>query len=622
MKYLRRVFILLVLLAILPAAPILPAQASAASEPFLNTDGALDPRRGPGFKPLALNGTWSTLGSGLNGEVTAIAVSGSDIYVGGWFTTAGGISANYIARWDSTTSTWSALGSGLNNVVMAIVVSGSDIYVGGWFTQAGGISANYIARWDSTTSTWSALGSGTNNWVYAIAVSGSNVYVGGWFTTAGGISANRIARWDSTTSTWSALGSGLNDSVYSIAISGSNIYVGGLFTQAGGVPANYIARWDGTAWFALGSGTNSWVITVAINGSDVYVGGAWGFTAAGGIPANRIAAWDSATSTWSALGSGLNDVAYTITLSGPNIYVGGRFTQAGGISANYIARFLVDTTPPVVVFGAGSVPPSNGANLTTGPSQLVVRFSKNVLGDGSPNAANSLWNYMLLRPGPNGVFDTPISTPGGVDPICDLDHVRVGDDEKIDLFGATYNATSFAATLTIDPLFAPLANGMYRLYVCGAASVDDLAGNRLNGGSNTAINFTVSPAAVQAASGGKRSSLPGTGFAPNRVTILPPQTVSYSELGDLWLEIPKLGLKMPIVGVPRTNDQWDVSWLGAKAGSQALPILPGRATRSSPVTSGTPITPPVPSAISTPSGGATRSSSMFRGSNTFTRCAP
>ena len=61
-------------------------------------------------------------------------------------------------------------------------------------------------------------------------------------------------------------------------------------------------------------------------------------------------------------------------------------------------------------------------------------------------------------------------------------------------------------------------------------------------------------------------SLPDTGFAPNRITKLPQQSISYADLGDLWLEIPSLGVKISIVGVPQSNGSWDVSWLGRQAG--------------------------------------------------------
>ena len=63
--------------------------------------------------------------------------------------------------------------------------------------------------------------------------------------------------------------------------------------------------------------------------------------------------------------------------------------------------------------------------------------------------------------------------------------------------------------------------------------------------------------------------LPGTGFAPQRFTALSvqPAEKAYAGMGDLWLEIPRLGVQMPIVGVPQQADgEWDVSWLGNDSG--------------------------------------------------------
>ncbi|GAB5521923.1 MAG: hypothetical protein RhofKO_41740 [Rhodothermales bacterium] len=72
---------------------------------------------------------------GLNSSVSAIAVVGSDVYVGGGFTNAGGVAADRIARWDG--SQWHALGAGVNSSVSAIAVAGSDVYVGGSFSETG-----------------------------------------------------------------------------------------------------------------------------------------------------------------------------------------------------------------------------------------------------------------------------------------------------------------------------------------------------------------------------------------------------------------------------------------------------------------------------------------------------
>jgi opacity protein-like surface antigen len=73
----------------------------------------LDPDNGPVFSPQALTYTWENLGTGveglLNGSVYAIAISGTDVFVGGSFTNAGGVpGADYIARWDGTQ--WHAVG--------------------------------------------------------------------------------------------------------------------------------------------------------------------------------------------------------------------------------------------------------------------------------------------------------------------------------------------------------------------------------------------------------------------------------------------------------------------------------------------------------------------------------
>lgn len=75
-------------------------------------------------------------------------------------------------------------------------------------------------------------------------------------------------------------------------------------------------------------------------------------------------------------------------------------------------------------------------------------------------------------------------------------------------------------------------------------------------------------------------SVPETGFAPDRETILPiqPAGKSYRDMGFLTLEVPSLGLSSSIVGVPLTADGWDVTWLGNNVGylhGTAFPLWPG-----------------------------------------------
>ncbi|MDK2979839.1 MAG: hypothetical protein PWQ55_186 [Chloroflexota bacterium] len=63
--------------------------------------------------------------------------------------------------------------------------------------------------------------------------------------------------------------------------------------------------------------------------------------------------------------------------------------------------------------------------------------------------------------------------------------------------------------------------------------------------------------------------LPATGFAPGVVTHLPEPAASdvYTQLNDLRLEIPALGVDLPVVGIPQTGTgSWDLTWLNGSAG--------------------------------------------------------
>ncbi len=62
---------------------------------------------------------------------------------------------------------------------------------------------------------------------------------------------------------------------------------------------------------------------------------------------------------------------------------------------------------------------------------------------------------------------------------------------------------------------------------------------------------------------------PLTGFAPGQVTLLPvqPEDKAYQDLGNFWVEIPRLKVSIPIVGIPvNTDGSWDLTWLGDQAG--------------------------------------------------------
>ena len=272
------------------------------------------------------NGTsWSTLGAGVNGQVYAIAAPGGDtLIVGGSFSTAGGSSASNIACWDG--SSWSAMGSGTNAAVKSIAVSGNTIYAGGSFTSPGA----YIAKWSRSGSSWSQLGTGTNGYVNTILVDGTDVYIGGEFTSP----YARVARWNG--SGWFSSGTISNGTVKCLATDGSNLYAGGTFTS----PANRVARLNAGTWETVGTtGTNGDVNSMIFYDGDLYIGG--NFTAVNGTNASNVAVYSDGS--WSAIGDGTGSTVNAVTNNGADIYFGGTFLTAGEKGAARIALLRNDT---------------------------------------------------------------------------------------------------------------------------------------------------------------------------------------------------------------------------------------------------------------------------------------
>ena len=85
--------------------------------------------------PTFSDANWVSMNSSIPGTdysvEAAVLDNSGNLYIGGIFTVAGGVVANFVAKWNG--SSWSSVGSGLNDRVSALAVSGNDLVRGGIF---------------------------------------------------------------------------------------------------------------------------------------------------------------------------------------------------------------------------------------------------------------------------------------------------------------------------------------------------------------------------------------------------------------------------------------------------------------------------------------------------------
>lgn len=193
------------------------------------------------------NGTapWDDMKGGVNGwpgGLYAMAIYKGDLIVAGGFQNAQGgtVQANGIARWDG--SNWHSLGSGLNDMgrELAVDTVNDVLYVGGSFTTAGGISSKYIAKWDGTN--WSAVPDfpDTCGPVGNFKIFDGKLYAGAGYCSSPNPVDTYLVALDLNTNTWSAI-FGPTDIVWGLEVFDGNLWVGGSFRKIDTVVVNQIA---------------------------------------------------------------------------------------------------------------------------------------------------------------------------------------------------------------------------------------------------------------------------------------------------------------------------------------------------------------------------------------------
>jgi uncharacterized delta-60 repeat protein len=319
----------------------------------LNVDGSAD-----------TTGFLSGLAGG-NGNVYALANQTDDqLLVAGAFTSFNGLVRNRITRLNTDGSTDSSFkpGAGADNTIYSLAetfVGGvRKIYIGGAFSTIGGISHPNLARLnnDGTVDGGFAPGTGPTAPVYAVATYPTNSFyagkllVGGAFTNLNSFAVSGIARLNSDGSLDTNFDLNLNTSgaVRAIAIQSDNrILLGGDFTNVNGVAVNHLARLnsDGsldTNFVAnIGAGVNGQVngIAVQLDGRIVVVGQ---FSLANGVTRNGITRLlpTGAVDPTINFGDGANGAVDAVVVQ-PNdqmIVIGGAFTQYNDQPAGRITR--------------------------------------------------------------------------------------------------------------------------------------------------------------------------------------------------------------------------------------------------------------------------------------------
>lgn len=305
--------------------------------------------------------------------------------------TLGGQEASGIARYDPSTDTWDALeggtaapSAGFDNLVYDIAIgSGGQVYLGGEFETAGGMTSNYVAAWDPASRTWDDLGGGPGDRVFALAAGGAEtVFVTGYFE---GLGSDPVffARYDPDADAWQPVGRDFVGSVGTMVVDPATgtLFAGGDIRTSNSNRFK-LASYDGTGWTHLSApGPSRTVDDLAWDAASGLL-----YVAQGG----QLYSYDPATATWSDLLLEVRGEIKGIGVGGGRVAVVGQFaTAAIGPDGARVAA------PGLVVYdGAGGwagVGSSVYANSPGVGDQATALYNVDATADGASIYAAGLF---------------------------------------------------------------------------------------------------------------------------------------------------------------------------------------------------------------------------------------
>jgi hypothetical protein len=410
--------------------------------------------------------------------VNAIVPTNHGIYIGGYFTHAGGALRKSVAALDSANATarpWQAdLGPTLSTAAgtaFALALYQNRLLVGGSFNTVAGAAHTGLAQVDTSTGApvagWSCNVSGAIN---CMLVRGTTVFVGGGLSGLGGQTRSNIAAVNGSTGavlSWNPNVAGVAVDV--LAAQNDTLYIGGDYSQVATQSRVCLAAVSATTGALYGWSPSAFgpVRAMVIDGPSLIVGGEFGFLA--GQPQAYLGRLDRFTG---ALGTGTpvaDDLVLALAADGNSLHIGGRFGKLGGSPTANLGR----------VGGAGDV---------AGPSVLVV----------AANGGESLVIGSVYR------FEYTASDPSGVASV-DVELSRTGTGGPWTLLaGGLRNTGHFEW-----PVTGPAAAGNAFIRV----TARDFAGNPANDRSNAAFSIGSAVAGVDPGMG--RGPLVSFAMGPN-----------------------------------------------------------------------------------------------------------
>jgi Flp pilus assembly pilin Flp len=261
-----------------------------------------------------LSGTWTQIGSDIDGEVTfdysgysvSLSADGSIVAIGAIGNDGNGGNSGHVRVYENLSGTWTQVGSDIDGeaandqsgISVSLSADGATLAIGARWNDGAGADAGHVRVYENLSGTWTQIGADINGEAtldysgYSVSLSddGLTLAIGAYLNDGSGGSAGHVRVYQNVGGTWTQMGSDIDgeatgdQSGYSVSLSasGSRVAIGAQLNDGSGGSAGHVRvyKYIAGAWTQVGvdidgeaAGDQSgYSVSLNSNGNTVAIG--------------------------------------------------------------------------------------------------------------------------------------------------------------------------------------------------------------------------------------------------------------------------------------------------------------------------------------------------------------
>lgn len=305
-----------------------------------------------------LSGIWTQIGADINGIPgysyfgfsVSLSSDGSKVAIGGW---GANTSAGYVQIFENINGTWTQMGSDINGEAtddrsgysVSLSSDGTVVSIGAWKNNGNGSQSGHVRIYQYSTNTWDQIGAdidgeAAQDWsgkAVSLSSDGSIVAIGAQVNWNNGGYNGHVRVFENLAGIWTQIGSDIDAESYedrfgaSVCLSsdGSILAVGAIYNDAGGLSSGHVRvyQYSVNAWTQIGVDIDGeaaydqlgYYISLSDDGSILAIGAP--YNDGNGNNSGHARVYQYSANTWTQIGAdidgeGADDYSGSVSLNG------------------------------------------------------------------------------------------------------------------------------------------------------------------------------------------------------------------------------------------------------------------------------------------------------------------